>query len=213
MNENYLPEVAAYLTTSVQARSPLLTRLEQEAALEQIPIIPPEVGQVLNFFVTLKRPQKILEVGAAIGYSTLWLAQSFTGTHIDTLELSQRNIERLQKNLTAAAEQRVRVFAGDALQILPTLTDTYDLIFVDAQKAQYTQYLALALPILAPGGLIIFDNLLWHGQVAGVDPVLPRFQRAAETVRLFTQEFLQHPQLTTALLPIGDGLGVGVKHV
>lgn len=213
MNENYLPAIATYLATCVRPRLPLFMQLEGEAKAEQIPIIPPEVGQCLDFFVALHKPKKILEIGAAIGYSTLWLAHSFTGERIDTIELSQDNIKRLQQTIIAAEEKRINVISGDALQLLPTLTETYDLIFVDAQKAQYLKYLQLALPHLAIGGLIIFDNLLWHGQVAEIKTVLPRFQRTAEDLRQFTQAFLSHPELTATVLPLGDGLGVGVKHV
>lgn len=213
MNENYLPAIAAYLSSCVRERSPLLKRLEQEAATEQIPIVPPEVGQFLDFLVALHKPQHILEIGAAVGYSLLWLARSFTGEYIDTIELSQDNIKRLQQTILASGDQRLRVIAGDALQVLPTLSRTYELIFVDAQKAQYAQYLQLAIPHLAPGGLIIFDNVLWHGQVAGIAQVLPRFQRTAEELRQFTKAFLSHPEFTATVLPIGDGLAMGVKHV
>jgi predicted O-methyltransferase YrrM len=188
-----------------------MLRLEAEASREQIPIIPPEVGQCLEFFVALHKPQKVLEIGAAIGYSTLWLAKSFTGERIDTIELSGDNIKRLQQNI--AAEKRVNILAGDALQILPGLKDTYDLVFVDAQKAQYSKYLELVLPHLAIGGLIVFDNVLWHGQVAGIKQVLSRFQRTAEDLRQFNKDFLSHPELTATVLPIGDGLAVGVKNV
>lgn len=211
MNENYLPEIAKYLNTCVRPRTELMLRLEAEASSEQIPIIPPEVGQCLEFFVTLHKPQKILEIGAAIGYSTLWLAKSFTGECIDTIELSEDNIQRLQQ--TIAAEKNINIISGDALQVLPNLKETYDLVFVDAQKAQYSKYLELVLPRLASGGLLIFDNVLWHGQVAGIKQVLPRFQRTAEELRQFNKEFLAHPAFTTTVLPIGDGLAVGVKNV
>lgn len=213
MNENYLPAIASYMTTCVRERSLVMQRMEQEAFQEQIPIIPPEVGQYLEFLVTLLKPQRILEIGAAIGYSTLWLHKAFSGISIDTIELSAVNIKRMQQNILETQANNINIISGDALVEIAKLTAEYDLVFVDAQKAQYTQYLELVLPKLKVGGVIVFDNLLWHGQVAGIPEQLPRFQRAAEEVKAFTKILLNHPQLTSTLLPIGDGVGIGVKRV
>jgi predicted O-methyltransferase YrrM len=106
--------------------------------------------------------------------------------------------------------ERVRIVRGYALEVIPHLSDSFDLIYLDAMKAEYKDYLELSLPLLRTGGVVIADNLLWGGQVAG-EIRSPQQSASTESLRRFNQHFVRHKNLRAAVLPVGDGLGYAVK--
>ncbi len=210
----YLPEVFNYLQQEISPPRPAyFYELESLAAENKIPIIAPETGAFLELLVKLLKPRDILEIGTAIGYSALWLANSFKGRgKIETVEFSSPNAVAAAANFKKYdRRKKIELITGDALKILPVCRRQYGLIFVDAVKKDYGKYLALCLPLLKKGGVIVFDNLFWHGQVVGVAQKKERFQKAAPALQQFNREFMNTPQLSSLILPLGDGVGLGIK--
>jgi predicted O-methyltransferase YrrM len=128
-----------------------------------------------------------------------------------TIEPSEEMIARAGEYFQRAGmSERVRVERGYALEVIPKLEDQFDLVYLDALKEEYDQYLELSLPLLRTGGVVIADNLLWGGQVAG-EIRSPDQQKSTEGLRRFNQHFVNHKNLRAVVLPVGDGLGYGVK--
>src|SRR5258708_30794740 len=148
----------------------------------------------------------------AIGYSVIHLAQGMNSDGlVITIDPSDDMIKAAEGYLIRAGlRERVRIEKGYALDVIPRLDETFDLIFLDAVKEEYHGYLDLALPKLRVGGVVLCDNLLWGGQVAG--EIRSADQKpSTEALREFNQYFVNHPQLRAEVLPVGDGLGYGVK--
>jgi len=133
------------------------------------------------------------------------------GGLVITIDPSDEMIEAARGYFERARiTQQVRIEKGYALEVIPRLNETFDLLFIDAVKEEYQGYLELALPKLRSGGVVIVDNLLWGGQVAG-QIRSPDQKSSTEALREFNSYFANHPQLRAEVLPVGDGLGYGVK--
>jgi predicted O-methyltransferase YrrM len=148
----------------------------------------------------------------AIGYSVIHLLRGMAdGGRVVTIDPSDEMIAAAEGYYSRAGlRDRVDIHKGYALEVLPTLNETFDLVFIDAVKEEYRGYLDLALPKLRIGGVVICDNLLWGGQVAG--EIRSDDQKAStEALREFNQYFINHPQLRAEVLAVGDGLGYAVK--
>ncbi len=211
------PAVEAYLRRLEEARprSPVLRRLEEEAAREGIPIVAPATGTFLEVLVVGTRAERILEVGTATGYSAIRMAQKLPawGT-LDTIEMDPKMVMRARANLKEAGlEKRVNVLPGPALKVLPTIENRYDLVFIDAAKEEYEAYLARCLPLLPKGATVVVDNLLWGGRAATGDPRSddPFLVSSTAAIRAFNEKFVAHPELDAQVLAIGDGVGFAVK--
>ena len=148
----------------------------------------------------------------AIGYTTIHLARSVgEGGEVVTIDPSDEMIAAAEGYLNRAGlRDRVRMERGKALDVIPLLKDTFDLIFIDALKEEYADYLRLSLPRLRNGGVVIVDNLLWGGQVAG-EIRSPDQESSTNALREFNKYFVNHPKLRAAVLSVGDGLGYAVK--
>ena len=205
-------EQAEYLEQLHPASTELLAEMEDYAAEHRVPIADREVALFLEITARATAARRVLEFGMAIGYSVLHLLRGMSADGlVVTIEPSAEMIARAQGFFARAeATGRVRIEQGYALEVLPRLDDTFDLLYLDAVKEEYADYLAAALPLLRVGGVVVADNLLWGGQVAG--EVRDAGQTAStQALRLFNQRFVRHPQLRAAVLPVGDGLGYGVK--
>jgi predicted O-methyltransferase YrrM len=177
-----------------------------------VPIADREVALFLEITARAMNAKRILEIGMAIGYAVLHMANGLEDDGlIVTIEPNEEMIRRAEDYLTrGGVRERVRIERGFALEVIPHLEETFDLIYLDAVKEEYTAYLELALPHLRVGGVIIADNVLWGGQVAGeirADDQLA----STQALRLFNQHFVNHPQLRAEVLSFGDGIGYGVK--
>jgi predicted O-methyltransferase YrrM len=148
----------------------------------------------------------------AIGYTTIHLARAVGDEGlVVTIDPSDEMIKAAEGYLSrAGVRERVRIERGQALEVMPRLSETFDLVFIDAVKEEYSDYLDLALPMLRTGGVVIVDNLLWGGQVAGENRS-PDQESSTNALREFNQRFVNHPQLLAEVLSVGDGLGYGVK--
>lgn len=204
------PQIEAYIASLIPARSALLTRMEEEAHAEHIPIIQLPAAQMMRFLVMQQQPKAILEIGTAIGYSTIWLAEAAPAAKIVTLEIDQERIGRARQNFAeAGVTERIELLEQDATTGLPAHY-RFDCLFIDAAKGQYRTFLDLYLPHLNPGGLVISDNVLFRGQVADKESATPRQRPMVEKIDGFNRYLAAHPQLDTTFIPIGDGLAVSV---
>jgi caffeoyl-CoA O-methyltransferase len=203
---------AEYLEQLHPANIGLFAEMETYAAEQRVPIADREVALFLEITARATGARRVLEIGMAIGYSVLHLLRGMPPDGlVVTIEPNDEMIARATDYLhRAGVYERVRIERGLALDVLPRLTDTFDLVYLDAVKTEYDNYLEQALPLLRPGGVVIADNLLWGGQVA-TDADAPEQTASTQALRLFNQHFVRHPQLRAEVLPVGDGLGYGVK--
>ncbi|HEY0077937.1 MAG TPA: O-methyltransferase [Pyrinomonadaceae bacterium] len=205
-------EQAEYLERLHPASTDLLAEMEEYAAEHGVPIADREVALFLEITARATGARRILEIGMAIGYSVVHLARALPEDGLlVTIEPSEEMIARSEQYLgRAGLRERVRIERGTALEVMPRLEETFDMVFLDALKEEYADYLELALPRLRVGGVVVADNLLWGGQVAG-EIRNPDQTTSTQALRQFNQIFVRHPQLLAQVLPVGDGLGYGVK--
>lgn len=201
---------AEYLDQLCPPRDPLLTEMERYATQHRVPIADPEVAGFLEITASATKAAKALEIGMAIGYSVIHLVRGMGKSGlVVTIEPSPEMINAAGDFLARAnLSQQVRVERGKALEVMPTLKDMFDLLFIDAVKEEYRRYLDLGLPLLRDGGVVIVDNLLWGGKVADQSE---QSDPSTIALRNFNQYFVNHPQLRAEVLPVGDGLGYAVK--
>jgi caffeoyl-CoA O-methyltransferase len=201
-------EQAEYLDQLLTQSDPLLAEMEAYAAEHSVPIADREVARFLEITARASGARKVLEIGMAIGYSVVHLARGVgvQGT-IVTIEPNDDMIRAASGYLKRAGVlDRVEIERGKALEVMPNLEETFDLLFIDAVKEEYSQYLDLGLQHLRTGGVVVVDNLLWGGKVATGDT-----ESSTVALREFNHYFINHPQLLAEVLPVGDGLGYAVK--
>ena len=204
-------EQAEYLDGLHTQTDLLLREMEEYAAEHQVPIADPEVARFLEITARAIGAHRVMEIGMAIGYSVIHLARGM-GDYgaVVTIEPSEEMIRVatgfFQRSIY---RDRVQLARGKALDVMPGFVETYDLIYIDAVKDEYKQYLDLGLPLLKEGGVVIVDNLLWGGRVA--QPANPEDESSTIALREFNQYFINHPQLRSEILSVGDGLGYAVK--
>lgn len=202
---------AEYLDGLSSQSDSLLAEMEAYAAEHRVPIADREVALFLEITAGASKAQSVLEIGMAIGYSVVHLLRGMgqSGT-VTTIELSDNMIHAASGYLKRGdLLNRVRIQHGAALDVMPRLTDTYDLLYIDAVKEEYQQYLDLGLPRLRVGGVVVVDNLLWGGRVAQAENA--NDESSTKALREFNRYFINHPQLRSEILSVGDGLGYGVK--
>ncbi len=205
-------EQAEYLDKLLPESTGLLAEMESYAAEHRVPIADREVAAFLEITARAIRARRVLECGMAIGYSMIHLARAMPDDGlVVTIDPSDEMIKAAEGYFARAqVRNRVQIEKGYALEVIPRLQETFDLVFIDAVKEEYRGYLDLALPKLREGGVVICDNLLWGGQVAG-EISSPDQKSSTEALRDFNRYFVNHPQLRAEVLPVGDGLGYGVK--
>ncbi|WP_425806556.1 O-methyltransferase [Desulfitobacterium sp. Sab5] len=210
----YSFELEQYLGELLPARNELLNEMESQSLKETIPVVTPPVGNFLALLIKMSKAEDILEIGTAIGYSTLWLAQDLEGRtgHITTIDL---NIDRAKRAIEyfkrAGIEDRIDVLFGDARRIIPTLEKKFDFVFVDAAKGEYLDYLSLVLPRISPGGILVVDNVLFRGWVVPGEKFAPKYNRMVTHLREFLSKLTQNPDFQTSVLPFGDGISVSFR--
>lgn len=206
------PEVETYVASLVPARSALLARLEREAAQERIPILQLGAAQLIRLWLIAQQPRRILEIGTAIGYSTIWLAEAAPAARITSVEIDAERASRARANLAAAGvAERVKVIVGDAAGNLPEIAGSYDCLFIDAAKGQYRIFLDRYLPLVRVGGSVISDNVLFRGWVSAPERADERLRPLVDKLARYNRYLAEHPQLETSFIPIGDGLAISIK--
>lgn len=199
---------AEYLDGLLTQKDPLLAEMEAYAAEHRVPIADREVSRFIEITARITGARKALEIGMAIGYSVVHLARGMGEQgRVVTIDPSDEMINAATGYLKRAGLlDRVEIKRGKALEVMPSLDETFDLLFIDAVKEEYSRYLDLGLPRLRTGGVVIVDNLLWGGKVASGDT-----ESSTVALREFNSYFMNHPQLLAEVLPVGDGLGYAVK--
>jgi predicted O-methyltransferase YrrM len=205
-------EQAEYLDKLTDQTDPLLLEMEEYGGQHGVPSADREVARFVEITARATGARRALEIGMAIGYTTNHLARAVGADGlVITIDPSDEMIRAAEGYLTRAGlRERVRIERGKALDVLPRLTDSIDLLFIDAMKEEYGGYLDLALPLLRTGAVVIVDNLLWGGQVAG-EIRSPDQEPSTLALREFNKYFVSHSKLLAEVLSVGDGLGYAVK--
>ncbi|HEY3037521.1 MAG TPA: O-methyltransferase [Pyrinomonadaceae bacterium] len=206
---------AEYLDQLIPQTDPLLREMEEYGSQHGVPSADREVALFVEITARAMNAKRALEIGMAIGYTTIHLARAVgeasQGALIVTIDPSDEMIQAAEGYLTRAGlRDRVRIERGKGLEVIPQLKETFDLLFIDAVKEEYADYLRLSLPRLRRGGVVIVDNLLWGGQIAG-EIRSPDQESSTNALREFNKYFVNHPKLRAEILSVGDGLGYAVK--
>ena len=201
------PEIEKYILGLIPPRDEILAEMEAEAQRESVPIVGPAVGAFLAVLVLSSQSKRIFELGSAIGYSTTWLARAAgPGAEVHYTDSSPANAERARWYLERAGlGDRVRIHVGDALTALAQVDGEFDFIFNDVNKDGYPAVLRAACGRLRRGGLLVTDNTLWH------ERVLKPSDNTSSAVVEFNSNIFHSNDFMTCLVPLRDGLTVGVK--
>ena len=202
---------------SLDSENPaFLMELEEEAQRNYVPVIRTETQNLLKLLLAMNRPKRILEVGTAVGFSAL-LMEYFNPADckITTIENYQKRIPITQENFRKAGKcQVIELLEGDAAQVLKTLTEPYDFIFMDAAKGQYIHFLKDVMRLLEPGGVLVSDNVLQEGDIIESRFAVTRRNRTIhKRMRDYLYELTHMEELTTSVLPVGDGVTVSVRRL
>lgn len=206
--------MAAFIDSLDQGNTPWLDEIEREALEAQVPIIRKPMQSLLKFLLAYAKPKQILEVGTAVGFSALLMREySPADCHITTIEKYEKRIPVARENFKrAGAEDRITLMEGDAADILRELEGPYDMIFMDAAKGQYLHFMEDAMRLLAPGGLLISDNVLQDGDIVESRFAVTRRNRTIHArMREYLYELKHDPALETVILPVGDGVTLSLK--
>ncbi len=186
-----------------------LEKIKQKALQEHIPIIMDDTLEVIEKYLKENAPKKILEIGAAVGYSAMCFSEFLSdGGSIDTIEREEERIAEAKENFKKVGVQDIiTLYEGDAVEILPTLTEKYDMVFIDAAKGKYPFFLNQALRMLNKNGIIFADNILYKGYVMS-DYNKHKQRTAVRNLREYIKEVMENPELKTEILEVGDGLAI-----
>ncbi|TMI46897.1 O-methyltransferase [Candidatus Bathyarchaeota archaeon] len=198
-----------YLYRLAAPRDPLLEKMEEYADSNAIPIIGPLVGRLLYNLAKTSQSRKVLEIGTAIGYSGIWLARAVAPLkgNVTTIDMDPERVKIAKKNISDAGLERVvKVIEGNALKVLPTLKEEFDMIFLDSDKDVYPDAFKMSLPMLRKGGLFVADNALWGGDVAKGGK-----SKDTQSMIKFNRLVSESPGMSTVIVPLRDGVLVSLK--
>lgn len=189
-----------------------IEKLEAFATDHNVPIIQPEVARFIEQLIVMNNVHSILEIGTAIGYSALVFADAIGRGRIDTIERSELMIGRAKENLKGAPENvEIKLHEGDALELVKTMQGPYDMIFIDAGKGHYKQFLEDCIKQLKPGGIVVSDNVLFKGMIAQPREAVRRRVRTIHgRMRNYLSYLMEHELLDTSILPLGDGVAISI---
>ena len=206
--------MVTYIRSLEVPESAVIVAIEQEALRDRVPIIRKEMQSFLKVLLMIKRPMRILEVGAAVGFSSILMSEYMPeGGHITTIENYDKRIPIARANFKRAGkEEQIDLIEGDALEVMHGLEGPYDLIFVDAAKGQYIHYLPEVMRLLGTDGVLVSDNVLQEGDIIESRFAVERRNRTIHSrMREYLYELKHHDQLQTSIIPLGDGVALSVK--
>lgn len=186
-----------------------LEKIKTQALLENIPIIMDDTLEVIEKTLKENPPEKILEIGTAVGYSAMCFSEFLQEKgRIDTIERDEERAKQAIENIRkVGVEEKIKIYKGDAVEILPTLNEKYDMVFIDAAKGKYPFFLKESLRMLNKNGIIFADNILYKGYVMS-DYNKHKQRTAVRNLREYIKEVLENPNLDTQILEVGDGLAI-----
>lgn len=206
--------IATYINSLKNENTKILNEIEQEALEAFVPIIRPEMQTFLKTVLAMKMPERILEVGTAVGFSALLMAEyDPVPCRITTIENYEKRIPVARENFRRAGrEEQITLLEGDAACWLKKLEEPYDLIFMDAAKGQYIHFIDDVLRLMKPGGVLISDNVLQNGDIVESRFAVTRRDRTIhKRMRDYLYRLTHDPVLRTSVLPFGDGVTMSVK--
>ena len=206
INHDYIED---YLRSLIHEEDSMLLELESYARDNHVPIIHPEVKQLLSVMIKSMGIKSILEIGTAIGYSSIVFSKAMGGGKVITIEIKEEMKEMAIENIKKYGyEENIEVLFGDASEMIKQLCGQYDCIFLDGAKGHYVHLLDDCLRLLKPNGLLVSDNVLFRGMIANKQLVKRRKITIVKRMREYIDVISNHPQLETSIIPIGDGLAV-----
>ena len=208
------PRLAAFIDSMDPGNPPYLDALEKEALADEIPIIRKPLQSFFRFLLKYVKPKSILEVGTAVGFSSLLMSEyAPKDCKITTIEKYEKRIPVAKENFRKYGKDgQIELLEGDAAQVLKGLEGPYDLIFMDAAKGQYLAFMPEVLRLMAPGGLLLSDNVLQDGDVIESRFALERRKRTTHArMREYLYELKHMPGYETVILPVGDGITLTTK--
>lgn len=186
-----------------------LQKIKEKALEEHIPIIMDDTLEVVDKILKELKPKKILEIGTAVGYSAMCFSEYLEeGGTIDTIERDEERVKQAKENIVKVeVKDKINILEGDAVEILPTLNEKYDMVFIDAAKGKYPFFLKEALRMLNQNGVILADNILYKGYVMS-DYNKHKQRTAVRNLREYIHDVTENPNLETEILEVGDGLAI-----
>ena len=202
-----------YIRSLIGEHSPGLKKLEEYAVVNHVPIIQKEVARYLELMITIKKPIRILELGTAIGYSSILMNLASNGeSYVTTIERDTNMIEKALENIEAfGLKHKINVVEGDCNDVLQSLQGEFDLIFMDAGKGHYNHFLPNCLRLLSKDGIIIADNVLFRGMVASRELLQRRKITIVKRMKSYLNEISSREDLITSVLPMGDGIAITTR--
>ena len=206
--------LVTYINSLDTGNTEILDEIEREALETYVPIVRKEMQSFLKLILSIKRPARILEVGTAVGFSAILMAEyNPIPCEITTIENYEKRIPIAKQNFVRAGkEKQITLLEGDAADILKELREPFDFIFMDAAKGQYIHYMPEAVRLLSDGGILMSDNVLQDGEVLDSKYVVERRNRTIHSrMREYLYTLKNHEQLETSIIPLGDGVALSVK--
>lgn len=205
--------VESFIEQSVEQYKGVLGEIRNEAILNNIPVISLESARLLEILVRLNRPQRILEIGTAVGFTSILMAGGLAENgKIDTIEIDESTALKAVENIEKSGlKQKINLIIGDAADVLLNIQQKYDFVFIDAAKGQYCRYYELCSHMVLPGGLIFADNVLYRGMTADGAKINRRQQLLVRRLREYISIATKDSRFIADVLSIGDGVCISYK--
>ena len=213
MSNNMIDEnQLRYLDSFRKVDNELILEMESFAMENRIPILDRHAAAFLELQIKITKPKRVLEIGTAIGYSSIRIARNLSNKAVlHTIEKSEDNIKLAEENISKSGlAEKIVLYKGDALDLMPNLSGKYDFIFLDADKEDYKRLFDYSLMLLKKKGILFVDNLLWHGYAAA-SRVPKKYKTSTKMIREFNKVFTTQQNMKATILTIGDGIGLAVK--
>ena len=202
-------ELQLFLRSILPDEDEVQTELRDYADAHHISVVDPEVGYLLHLLTGLVKPESVLEIGTAIGCSGIYIARAMEQGSLTTIELTEeRHTMALDYFRRAGVADKIHAICGDARDIVPQLDTQYDMIFMDAAKGQYMEFLAVADRILKPGGLVVADNVLLNDWVVNLNYPRHRQKTMVYRMKAFLEQFKENSAYQCSVVPLGDGVAL-----
>lgn len=207
-------KLQTYLLNTLPTEKEWVKNMQEQAKAEYIPIMDNVSIHFVMQLIRITKPKRILEVGTAIGYSALRMLEAYPAAEIITIEKDDYRYSEAMKHITLQKKQDyIQAIHGDALELLSSLpsTEPFDLIFIDAAKGKYREFFELVSPLLAEEGIILTDNVLFRGYIAGTTEIEHKYRNMVQKIKDYNKWLIELSHFTTSIVPIGDGLAISYR--